>query len=69
MVGDVTYELELLEAGRIPGVGDAAGLQKISSMVRDLKTRYPDLAVLPAHDPGAADRLRVANATGSEATR
>ena len=69
MVGDVTYELELLEAGRIPGVGDAAGLQKVSSMVRDLKARNPDLAVLPAHDPGAADRLRVANASGSEATR
>ena len=69
MVGDVTYEVELLEAGRIPGVGDAAGLQRISSMIRDLKTRYPDLAVLPAHDPGTADRLRVANRTRPEPTR
>ena len=69
MVGDVTYEVELLDAGRIPGVGDAAGLKRISSMVRDLKARYPDLAVLPAHDPGAADRLRVADATRPEPTR
>jgi hypothetical protein len=37
--------------------------------VRDLKARYPDLAVLPAHDPGAADRLRVANETSSRVTR
>ena len=69
MVGDVTYEFELLDAGRIPGVGDAAGLERISSMVRDLKARHPDLAVLPAHDPGAAERLRVANATDPGATR
>ena len=69
MVGDVTYESELLDVGRIPGVGDAAGLQKVSSMIRDLKARNPDLAVLPAHDPGAAERLRVANATGSAVTR
>jgi glyoxylase-like metal-dependent hydrolase (beta-lactamase superfamily II) len=69
MVGDVTYEYEQLEAGRIPGVGDAAGLQSTSGMIRDLKARHPDLAVLPAHDPGAADRLRVANATSMEPTR
>jgi N-acyl homoserine lactone hydrolase len=69
MVGDVTYESELLEAGRIPGVGDARGLQRTSSMVHDLQSAYPDLAVLPAHDPGAADRLRVANSTSSDLTR
>ena len=61
MVGDVTYEVELLEAGRIPGVGDAADLRTASAMIRRLKSRYPDLAILPAHDPGAAHRLQVAN--------
>ena len=66
MVGDLTYEAELLEAGRIPGVGDVAGLRKASAMVRELKVRHPGLAVLPAHDPGAAERLRVANQTDSE---
>jgi len=63
MVGDLTYEVELLEAGRIPGVGDAAGLRKASAMVRELGKRYPGLAVLPAHDPGAAERLRLATLT------
>lgn len=69
MVGDVTYESELLDVGRIPGVGDPVGLRRVSAMIRDLKERYPDLAVLPAHDPGAAERLRVANATISSVTR
>jgi len=61
LVGDVTYEAELLEAGRIPGVGDKSGLRRVSAMVRELERRHPDLAVLPAHDPGAADRLRRTN--------
>jgi glyoxylase-like metal-dependent hydrolase (beta-lactamase superfamily II) len=64
LVGDLTYEAELLEAGRIPGVGDKAGLRKASAMVRQLKQRYPDLAILPAHDPGAAIRLSRANGGG-----
>jgi len=61
MVGDLTYEAALLEGGRIPGVGDRAGLRASSSLVLELKERYPDLVILPAHDPGAAERLRRAN--------
>lgn len=61
MVGDLTYEAELLEAGRIPGVGDKAGLRRGSAMVRELERRHDGLAILPAHDPGAAERLRRAN--------
>jgi len=67
LVGDLTYEAELLDAGRIPGVGEKAGLRKASAMVRQLKERYPDLAILPAHDPGAAERLRRANDGGRRA--
>jgi N-acyl homoserine lactone hydrolase len=66
LVGDLTYEAELLEAGRIPGVGEKAGLRRASAMVRALKERYPDLAILPAHDPGAAERLRRAIAEPGE---
>jgi glyoxylase-like metal-dependent hydrolase (beta-lactamase superfamily II) len=61
MVGDLTYEADLLEAGRIPGVGDKAGLQAASAMVRRLMEHHPNLVILPAHDPGAAERLRRAN--------
>ena len=61
MVGDLTYEAGLLEAGRIPGVGDKARLHASSAMVRGLKERFPDLVILQAHAPGAAERLRRAN--------
>jgi glyoxylase-like metal-dependent hydrolase (beta-lactamase superfamily II) len=67
MVGDLTYGAELLEAGRIPGVGDAAGLRASSDLVRRLADLHPDLVVLPAHDPGAAERLRRANSVGDRA--
>lgn len=66
MVGDVTYDVELLEVGRIPGVGDAARLRKASAMIREMQSRYPGLVILPAHDPGSAERLRVANPIGPE---
>jgi N-acyl homoserine lactone hydrolase len=69
MVGDLTYEVDLLEAGRIPGVGDAAGLRKASAMILELEKSHPGLAILPAHDPGAAERLRVADIGGSETRR
>ena len=59
LVGDLTYELQLLEAGRIPGVGDKAELHRTSAMVRQLMGRNPGLVILPAHDPGAAERLRL----------
>jgi glyoxylase-like metal-dependent hydrolase (beta-lactamase superfamily II) len=62
LVGDLTYESGLLEAGRIPGVGDRPELHRTSAMVRQLEDHNPGLAVLPAHDPGAAERLRRANA-------
>jgi glyoxylase-like metal-dependent hydrolase (beta-lactamase superfamily II) len=62
MVGDLTNEVELLDAGRIPGVGNREGLRKASAMVRELRARHPGVVVLPAHDPGAADGL--ARATG-----
>lgn len=61
MVGDLTYEAELLEAGRIPGVGSKSALRSTSTMIRELGRSNPGLAVLAAHDPGAADRLDRAN--------
>ena len=57
MVGDLTYEVELLDAGRIPGVGNREALRRASAMVVELRRRHPELVVLPAHDPGASGRL------------
>jgi glyoxylase-like metal-dependent hydrolase (beta-lactamase superfamily II) len=63
LVGDLTYDAELLEQGRVPGVGNKGRLRATSGMVRQLKRRTPNLAILPAHDPGAVERLQWANAT------
>jgi glyoxylase-like metal-dependent hydrolase (beta-lactamase superfamily II) len=62
LVGDLTYEVEVLERGRIPGVGQRAQLHASSALVRGLQQRLPGLAILAAHDPGAAARLACANA-------
>jgi N-acyl homoserine lactone hydrolase len=66
MVGDVGYDAHVLEAGHVPVVGNRRHLRQATAMVNELRQRYPDLAVLPAHDPGAADRL--AQATGQAPT-
>ena len=55
-VGDLTYDIEKLNAGRVPGVGKRRGLLKSTQAVNALKDIYPDLVILAAHDP-AASRL------------
>ncbi|MDF2709093.1 N-acyl homoserine lactonase family protein [Nonomuraea muscovyensis] len=57
MVGDVTYDTRLLEAGHVPGVGDRGELADTTRLINELRTRHPGLAVLAAHDPGAASAL------------
>jgi glyoxylase-like metal-dependent hydrolase (beta-lactamase superfamily II) len=62
MVGDLTYDVHVFDEGHVPGVGNRRRLRAAAAMVRSLRERMPDLVILPAHDPGAADRL--ARATG-----
>jgi glyoxylase-like metal-dependent hydrolase (beta-lactamase superfamily II) len=62
MVGDLTYDVHLLEEGHVPGVGSGRRLRRATAMVNQLRQHHPDLVILPAHDPGAAARL--AQATG-----
>jgi N-acyl homoserine lactone hydrolase len=57
MVGDLTYDVHLFEHGHVPGVGKRRRLQEATAMVNKMRERMPDLVVLAAHDPGAADRL------------
>jgi glyoxylase-like metal-dependent hydrolase (beta-lactamase superfamily II) len=57
LVGDLTYEAELLERRQLPGVGGRSRLATTTNRVLALKERMPDLAILPAHDPTAAQRL------------
>ena len=60
LVGDLTYSQELLEGGKLSGVGNPRQDRKSNANVLGLKERWPNLAILPAHDPGAAERLQKA---------
>lgn len=60
MVGDLTYDDRLLAAGQLPGVGDRRQMRDAVQMVNALRQRLPGLVVLPAHDPGAQERLAAA---------
>jgi glyoxylase-like metal-dependent hydrolase (beta-lactamase superfamily II) len=66
MVGDVTYDADLLELGHVPGVGSRRGLRASTAMINTMRQRDPGLVILPAHDPAAASRL--AQATGQVPT-
>jgi N-acyl homoserine lactone hydrolase len=62
MVGDLTYDAELLAAGEIPGVGAKTELHRSVAQVNEYRALYPELVVLAAHDPAAAGRLAAVQA-------
>jgi len=57
LAGDLTYGAELLERGKLPGVGNRRRLAESIRKVLALEHLLPGLVVLPAHDPAAARRL------------
>ena len=57
LVGDLTYDVHLFENGRVPGVGNRRQLRQAMTKIQTLREKLPGLVILPAHDPGAADRL------------
>jgi glyoxylase-like metal-dependent hydrolase (beta-lactamase superfamily II) len=57
LTGDLTYGAEILQRGQVPGVGNRRQLTESSRQVLALAQQHPDLVVLPAHDPTAAQRL------------
>ena len=60
LVGDLMFSGDIMNAGKISGVGDRAQLRDSSNRVREMKRNRPDLAVLAAHDPAAAQHLEQA---------
>jgi glyoxylase-like metal-dependent hydrolase (beta-lactamase superfamily II) len=62
MVGDLTYDADLLAAGMLPGVGEKKQMRQSVHKVNALSRAMPGLVILPAHDPGAAARLTAATA-------
>jgi glyoxylase-like metal-dependent hydrolase (beta-lactamase superfamily II) len=58
LVGDLSYDIHLLDEEHVPGAGDRARMLETTRRVNELRRRMPGLVVLAAHDPGAADALR-----------
>jgi N-acyl homoserine lactone hydrolase len=57
MVGDLTYDAYLMQDDHLPGLGEKAQVRASTRAVNTLRSRHPDLAILPAHDPAAGARL------------
>lgn len=60
MVGDLTYDADLLTAGKLPGVGDKRQMRSSVNRINDLRRTISNLVILAAHDANAADRLGAA---------
>ena len=58
LVGDLTYDVEKMEHGDVPGSGDRDQMRRSSGRVCELREGMPELVVLAAHDPSAAGRLQ-----------
>lgn len=57
LVGDLTYDVEGMRRGLMPGIGAASTLRETTGRVLELERRLGGLAILPAHDRSAATRL------------
>jgi glyoxylase-like metal-dependent hydrolase (beta-lactamase superfamily II) len=63
MVGDLTFDVHLMEHGHVPGLGRRSRSRESARKINKMRENHPDLVVLPAHDPGAAARLAAAEQT------
>jgi N-acyl homoserine lactone hydrolase len=61
LIGDLTYDEDLLQRDQFPAIGDKDELRASFAKVRALKQRMPDLVILPAHDTRAAEKLAAAS--------
>ena len=60
LVGDLTYDVDAMRRGLVPGVGSRSTLRETSRRVLDFERRSGGLVILPAHDRAAAQRLAAA---------
>ena len=57
LIGDLSYDNDLMERGGVPGSGDRHEMEASTELVNRLRAALPGLVVLGAHDPSAAGRL------------
>jgi N-acyl homoserine lactone hydrolase len=60
LIGDLSYDNDLMERGDVPGSGDRHEMAATTDLVNRLRATLPGLVVLGAHDPSAAGRLNAA---------
>ena len=60
LVGDLTYDIDLMRAGGVPGSGDQKRMRESTGLVAELAGNQPGLVVLAAHEPTSAARLAAA---------
>ncbi len=58
LVGDLAYSVEYIMTDKLPGTGNGRVLRESYNKVRQLKGQFPDLIILPSHDPTAAEMLK-----------
>jgi N-acyl homoserine lactone hydrolase len=66
LVGDLTYEADLIEKDILPGTGDRNALLASFAKVRRLKQRLPGLAIVASHDFAAESAVSQATHQPSE---
>lgn len=65
LIGDLSYDNDLMERGGVPGSGDRHEMEASTELVNRLRAKLPGLVVLAAHDPSAAGRLKGALASST----
>ncbi len=61
LIADLAYELDMLMAGQLPGVGEDFDVMRDTyAKVRALREKLPGLVILPSHDRGTSARLSAA---------
>lgn len=60
LVGDLTYDVDGMRRGRVPGIGRRAVLHDTTRRVLELERHTAGLAILPAHDRATNAQLMAA---------
>ena len=60
LIGDLTYDVDGMRRGRVPGIGRRAVLHDTTQRVLEFERRTAGLAILPAHDRATKAQLTAA---------
>lgn len=58
LVGDETYDIDALRRSVVPGTGATGRQRETTERINALSKQLPDLVIVAAHDPRAAEQFR-----------